>query len=467
MLRETRLVSTALAALLIAFSLLTSVQSADAQDSKSHLKGFTPLFNGKDLTGWKGLVGNPKTRAAMPADELAAAQKKADEEMQAHWSVQDGALVFDGKGKSLCTAKDYGDFELYVDWKILKAGDSGIYLRGSPQIQIWDTEYPDYFRHGAENGSGALWNNQKHPRFPLAKADKPVGQWNTFYIRMIGERVTVKLNGTLVVDHVVMENIWDRSLPIYPRGQIELQNHGNTLYFKDLYIREIPADEANAMLAKRERDQHAYESVFNGRDFTGWSGETQNYQVADGAIVCKPGKGGTIFTDKEYSDFVAILEFKTPPGGNNGLAIRYPGTGRPHIDGFCELQILDPAYKGHDKLDRRQYHGSVYGLVGAQPGYLRPAGEWNFQKVTVKGARVQVELNGTVILDADVSQVKESKDGPVPPGVKRKSGHFGFAGHNDPVAFRNIAIRELPGPPAKPDPRDTRRSPHRWADQTL
>ncbi len=364
MLHKTRLARPAALALLVAFSVLTSAQSARSQESKARLKGFTPLFNGKDLTGWKGLVGNPKTRAAMPADELAAAQKKADEEMRAHWSVADGALVFDGKGKSLCTLKDYGDFEMYVDWKILKAGDSGIYLRGSPQVQIWDTQYPDYFRHGAENGSGSLWNNQKNPRFPSAKADKPVGEWNTFYIRMIGERVTVKLNGTLVVDDVVMENIWDRSLPIYPRGQIELQNHGNTLYFKDLSIREIPAGEANAMLAKRERDQHAYEEVFNGRDFTGWSGEVENYEAKDGAIVCKPGKGGTIFTDKEYSDFVAILEFKTPPGGNNGLAIRYPGTGRAHIDGFCELQILDPAYKGHDKLDRRQYHGSVYGLVG-------------------------------------------------------------------------------------------------------
>ena len=191
-------------------------------------EGFVALFNGQDLTGWKGLVGNPKSRAAMSPEQLAEAQKKADENMRAHWSVADGALVFDGGGKSLCTAKDYGDFELYVDWKILPKGDSGIYLRGTPQVQIWDRP----------EGSGGLYNNKKHPSKPVKNADKPVGQWNTFTIKMVGERVTVKVNGELVVDDVVMENYWERDKPIYPTGQIELQNHGNTLYFKNVYLRE-------------------------------------------------------------------------------------------------------------------------------------------------------------------------------------------------------------------------------------
>jgi len=202
-------------------------------------EGFVALLNGKDLTGWKGLVGNPKSRAAMTAGELAAAQAAADERMRVHWHVVDGALQFDGKGGSLCTDKDYGDFELRVDWKILPAGDSGIYLRGSPQVQIWDTEHKPLSRHGADKGSGALWNNKEHERFPLVKADKPVGQWNTFAITMVGDRVTVKLNGQLVTDNVVMENYWQRDKPIYPTGQIELQNHGNTLWFKNIYLREI------------------------------------------------------------------------------------------------------------------------------------------------------------------------------------------------------------------------------------
>ncbi|HUG69981.1 MAG TPA: DUF1080 domain-containing protein [Pirellulaceae bacterium] len=419
--------------------------------------GFTPLFNGQDLTGWKGLVGNPKTRAAMTADELSAAQTVADANMREHWKVVDGVLVFDGKGQSLCTDKDYGDIELHVDWKILEGGDSGIYLRGSPQIQIWDTEFQDYFRHGAENGSGALWNNKNNPRFPLVKADKPVGEWNTFYIRMVGELVTVKLNGTLVFDDVVMENIWERNLPIYPRGQIELQNHGNTLYFRNLFVREIPTDEANSFLAQRENPD-AYESIFNGRDFSGWTGDLESYEIVDDAIVCKAGKGGTVFTDKEYSDFIARVEFKLPPAGNNGLAVRYAGEGQPHLEGI-ELQVLDSEDPKYAQLDPRQFHGSVYGLAPAHRGYLRPTGEWNFQQVTVRGSKVKVELNGTTILDADLSQVTESKDGEVPPGARRKSGHFGFAGHNDPVAFRNISIRELPGEPAQPPARDSAISP--------
>jgi len=195
-------------------------------------EGFTALFNGKDLTGWKGLVGSPKSRAQMTADQLTAAQKQADERMRQHWQVVDGALVFDGKGQSLCTAKDYGDFELYVDWKIKPHGDSGIYLRGSPQVQIWDlNDHPE--------GSGGLYNNQKNPRNPLKCADKPIGQWNSFRIKMVGDKVSVWLNGELVVDNVVMENYWERDKPIYPTGQIELQNHGNTLYFKNIYLREL------------------------------------------------------------------------------------------------------------------------------------------------------------------------------------------------------------------------------------
>lgn len=211
-------------------------------------QGFVALFNGKDLAGWKGLLkqplDSPKERAKATPEQLAEAQKEADENMRQHWAVQDGALVFDGKGRSLATAKDYGDFEMYVDWKIKPAGDSGIYVRGIPQIQIWDTDYKDYFKHGADKGSGALWNNQKHDRFPKEKADKPAGEWNTFWIKMVGDKVWVKLNGKLVTDGVVLENYWERDKPAYPTGEIELQNHGNTLYFKNIYIKELPREAA-------------------------------------------------------------------------------------------------------------------------------------------------------------------------------------------------------------------------------
>jgi HEAT repeat protein len=196
-------------------------------------EGFVPLFNGKDLSGWKGLVKDPPARARMTLGTLKKEQQAADEDMRRHWRVIDGMLVFDGKGQSLCTVKDYADFELFVDWKIEPQGDSGIYLRGSPQVQIWDPGvWPE--------GSGGLYNNKVGPAKPLRAIDNPVGEWNTFYIRMLGERVTVYLNGVNVVDDVVMENYWERDKPIYPAGQIELQAHSTPLYFKNMCIRELP-----------------------------------------------------------------------------------------------------------------------------------------------------------------------------------------------------------------------------------
>jgi HEAT repeat protein len=195
-------------------------------------EGFSFLFNSKDLSGWKGLVADPPQRAKMAPAVLKKAQAEADALMRAHWKVVEGGLVFDGKGHSLCTARDYGDFEMFVDWKIEPKGDSGIYLRGSPQVQIWDlTQSPD--------GSGGLYNNKINPSKPFVRTDRPVGEWNTFYIRMVGDRVTVELNGVVVTDNVVMENYWERDKPIYPTGQIELQAHSTPLYFRNIYMREI------------------------------------------------------------------------------------------------------------------------------------------------------------------------------------------------------------------------------------
>jgi hypothetical protein len=202
--------------------------------------GFVALFNGKDLTGWKGLVGNPRTRPTMTPEALAAAQVKADEQMRANWSVQDGVLAYTGKGNSLCTDKQYANFELYVDWRIGPRADTGIYLRGSPQVQIWDPFTMPNVKNGEDKGSGGLWNNQKNPRDPLVLADNPIGQWNTFFIRMVGEKVWIDLNGKRVVDNVTMENYWERDKPIYPREQIELQHHGNPIYFRNIYIKELP-----------------------------------------------------------------------------------------------------------------------------------------------------------------------------------------------------------------------------------
>ena len=219
--------------------------------------GFVALFNGADLEGWKGLAHkNAVQRRALSGDALAQAQAKADDVMNQHWSVVDGILTYDGKGQSLCTSKNYGDFEFYCDWKIPPGADSGIYLRGTPQVQIWDpwdprakngpVDTPEQwvasYKNGRNLGSGGLWNNKRWRNAPTSLADKKPGQWNTFLIRMVGEKVTIWLNGKLVVDRVKLENYWDKTrLTGLPRAdQIELQHHGSELFFKNLYLRELP-----------------------------------------------------------------------------------------------------------------------------------------------------------------------------------------------------------------------------------
>src|SRR5206468_8163801 len=184
---------------------------------------------------------DPPKRAKMTLSELSAEQAKADQRMRDHWKAVNGELVFDSKGDNLCTRNDYGDFELFVDWKILAKGDSGIYLRGSPQVQIWETNSPAQFN--PPDGSGGLYNNEKNPRHPLKFADKPIGQWNRFRILMSGEKVHVFLNGEMVVNDVSLENYWDRKQPIFPTGQIELQSHGDKLWFKNLYVRQLPGEQ--------------------------------------------------------------------------------------------------------------------------------------------------------------------------------------------------------------------------------
>jgi 3-keto-disaccharide hydrolase len=204
--------------------------------------GFVALFNGKDLTGWKGLLArpndNPANRAKLSPQELAREQAKADQRLRDHWKADKGEIVFDGKGDSLATSKDYGDFEMLVDWKIPPRGDSGIYLRGTPQAQIWEPNSPGQFK--PPDGSGGLYNNKKNPRHPLKFADHPVGEWNRFRIVMVGEKVHVFLNHETVVRDTILENYWEPEKPIYSTGQLELQNHGGPLWFKNIYIREIP-----------------------------------------------------------------------------------------------------------------------------------------------------------------------------------------------------------------------------------
>ena len=408
-------------------------------------EGFVALFNGKNLDGWHAMPHkNPDDLAKMPDEDRAKQLDAWMADAITHWSVDEGELVNDGNGPYLTTNKIYGNIEFWLDYKTHAKADSGIYLRTTPQVQIWDyTREGGKWNRGADKGSGGLFNNAQGSigKDPLVRADKPFGEWNRFRILQVGEITSVWLNGHLVVDRTPMANYWNRSRPLRKDGRIQLQTHGGEIRWRNLFIREIGDEEAQKILS--EHDESKFTTIFNGKDLTGWQGALDSYEVVDGAITCKKGAGGTLFTNEEYADFVVRLEIKIPPAGNNGLAIRYPGKGAPHVDGMCELQVLDNEAEKYAKLHPAQYHGSVYGMVAAHRGFLKPAGEWNYQEVTVRGSQIKVQLNGYNIVDADVSKVSKTKDGALPPGLTRKSGFFGFAGHNDPVAFRNIRIRRL------------------------
>ena len=405
-----------------------------------YTKGYESIFNGKDLSGWQGLVENPVARSKMTKEDLAKKQAEANGKVKNNWSVKDGCIVFQGDGANLCTTRTYADFEMLVDWKISKNGDSGIYLRGSPQVQIWDIARVDA---GAQVGSGGLYNNKKERSTPLVVADNPVGEWNTFYIRMIGDHVTVYLNGVLAVDNVVMENYWDRNLPIFPEDAIELQAHGTELSFRNIYVKEL--GQKSYELTKEEKEQ-GYELLFNGKDLDNWTGNKTDYIVEDNTIAIYPSKEshGNLYTSKEYSDFVYRFQFQLTPGANNGLGIHAPLEGDAAYVGK-ELQILDNTAPVYANLEVWQYHGSVYGVIAAKRDYLKPVGEWNEEEVYVKGDSIRITLNGTVIVDGDLKAA--SKNGTLDhkdhPGLKRHTGHIGFLGHGSVVKFRNIRIKEL------------------------
>ena len=429
---------------LVAVSVFSFASTQSAQ-AGTPPEGFTALFNEKNLSGWWGLkTEDPVKWKALSADKLAEKKAASLKDIAQHWSVNGEELVNDGHGLYLSTQKNYGDFEFLVDYKTVPKADSGIYLRGIPQVQIWDSTEEAKFNIGANKGSGGLWNNSKGApgKDPLVLADKPFGQWNSFRIIMVGERVSVWLNGKLLVDHARMENYFNRKGQIPRTGPIQLQTHGGEIRWRNVFIREIGTNEGNEILASKGGND--FKSAFNGKNFEGWAGPTNNYSVDHGSIQCMKGKGGTIYVNDELGDFSARMEFKLPPGGNNGLAIRYPGSGDTAYVGMCELQVLDDSAKKYAKLHPAQYHGSAYGMVPAARGYQRPVGEWNFQEVTVDGSRIKVELNGTLILNADLANVeKPMYDLGKFKGRLRKSGYFGFAGHGDAVSFRNISIKNI------------------------
>ncbi len=220
------------------------------------------------------------------------------------------------------------------------------------------------------------------------------------------------------------------------------------LLLASLFITFVYHSQGQAVLTNMEK-MDGFVQLFNGENLDGWVGNKTDYVVEGGVIVLHPANGGSgnLFTDKEYADFNFRFEFQLTPGANNGLGIRAPLEGDAAYVGM-ELQILDNTAEKYKDLHDYQFHGSVYGVIPAKKGFLKPVGEWNQEEVIVQGDSVTVILNGEVILDGNIREASKggTLDGNKHKGLKNKKGHIGFLGHGDTLSFRNIRIKELSTP---------------------
>ena len=365
-------------------------------------------------------------------------------------AVDNGELVNDGKGAYLTTDKDYGDIELLIDYKTVPKADSGIYLRATPQVQIWDsTKEGGKWELGADKGSGGLWNNSPGTpgKDPLVLADKPFGQWNTLPHHS-GRRAHAPCISTTSSSSITPA--WRtsgtrtscRCLRQGPDPAANARRRNSLAQ----YVHPRDSRRRGQCAPAQARRRRLSRPCSTARTSPAGPGPIENYEVKDGAIVCKPKKGGNIYTKEEYRRLRRPPRVQAAAGRQQWSGHSLSGQGPTRPTSACaRCRSSTIRASKYAKLDPRQFNGSAYGMVPAQRGYLRPIGEWNFMEVTVQGPTIQVELNGTRILDADLSKVTEFKDNKRIPARIAPSGHFGFAGHNDPVEFRHIQIKRLVG----------------------
>lgn len=369
-------------------------------------EGFVVLFNGKDLAGWRGgTTEDPLKRLALPPKERAEKDKASVADIEKHWRVENGELVNDGTGLYLTTVKDYGDFALRLEYKTVAKADSGIYLRGIPQVQIWDyTKEGGKWDRNADKGSGGLFNNAKGSpgQLPLVLADKPFGEWNTFVITMVGDLVTVTLNGKLVVDKAPLQNYFekDKTKPLLPVGPIQLQTHGGEIRWRSVFLREIPRalPEAGKLSGGKPAGE-GWTRLLGGDDLTGWKHTPEYWKLHEGQLTGEYAGGPRheyIYTEKEYGDFELHAVVKmTGEGANSGVCIRTKPTDTDNVPGY---QVdMGPGYWGCLWDERRDQMVSAYPKDLAEK--LVKVDDWNHYYVVAKGPYIQAWLNGVKTID--------------------------------------------------------------------
>lgn len=444
-------------------------------------QGFTPLFNGRDLTGWNVPQGD-----------------------NGHWKVLDGVIDYDAQSeargnKSLFTTAEFGDYAFYFEWRFkkhsglypmptilpdgsLKTGadgkpivkptpnsDSGLLLRGGRhQANLWCWAC----------GSGELWSvrnsrtatpEQRAAAVPKARADRPVGEWNRMMVTMKGDRVTIVLNGLEVISNAAIPGI-------APRGQIGLQHHGGRLsarqirrmrergvdvpddamspasslvQFRNLFVKRLSSSAADA--------DDGWITLFDGSDLDQWRmGPDRSWVVQDGVIALKREFDGKehnldyLWIRKPYGDFVLELEYKVPARANSGVFLRTANLMDPVYTGI-EVQVAN-SY-GREGLSRGGTAGAIYDCAAPTRNAARKPGEWNRYVITCKRAKVTVVLNGEKVNEMNLDSWTEPNRNPdgsknkFPVALKdfARRGYVGLQDHGRPIWYRNIRIKPLGG----------------------
>ncbi len=380
------------------------------------------------LDGWKAWL--PPTGAERPSAERLAELAAANAERDQHWKLADGVLSYDGRGTSLASTTEYSEFELKLDWQIEAGGDSGIYLRGLPQVQIWDKPA----------GSGGLYNNQQHPSKPTKNADRAPGEWNTFHITLVDDRVWVELNGEQVVHGVPLENYWDREGPLPARGPIVLQSHGTPLQFRNLVVR-APSREAR----QRAAQSPGWQTLFAGASLDDWQFKGTSWKIEDGTLSRQGG--GDIWSKQQYGDFILHAEYKLSDGANSGIFFRTADL-NDMVQTGIEVQVLDS--HGKEQVGKHDA-GAIYDIKEPRVNAVHPPGEWNHCVLICRGSQVWVALNGQTVIDLDLdnwTQPHQNPDGSrnkfqTPYKDMPRRGHIGFQDHGNPVWYRNVFVKPL------------------------
>lgn len=399
------------------------------------------------LAGWTAVAANPAGTQKPSARQLAQLRKAAADAMAANWSAADGMLDFSGKAPATVgTEKEYENFELWVEWR--SEGEAGMAVRSMPLVRL-----------GGTPGTGLAADGKAAE----VVADNAPGVWNTLYIKVADDRITMIENGVKIAENAVMTNTCAPGEPVCAQGRIELAGQGASAAFRNLWINELPSTPVFELPA--EEAAAGYEVLFDGRSLHKWTGNTTNYVPLDGTIdvTATYGGSGNLYTVREYGDFVLRFEFRfITEGVNNGIGIRTPMGVDAAFHGM-EIQILDhdaPIYKD---IGNYQQHGSVYGVIPAERVKFGELGTWNTEEIRAVGDRITVTVNGRVILDGNIREACQghnvSEDGSKVnpymvdhrnhPGLFNKKGHLGLLGHGAGIQFRNLRVLDLDNGPKR------------------